>query len=383
MKNLFGNTSTPKKSANNINLFGKLIKNSGKNKNLFGEPNNKSLIDEIKKEPQNNEIEKEIFEEEEEEDETVYEDSDPKLDEIQNRKCSLTEHKENNAIKFCPQCDIFMCNKCDIVHSGLLKKHYVINLDNSANNIFTGICKRKNHSMKLEYFCKDHNQLCCAACIAKIRCKGNGYHKNCKIFCINKIKNIKKNKLKENIKFLEELSSKLEDSIKELKIIFEKINENKEKLKMQIQTIFTKIRNVVNNREDELLAEVDKKFGDLFFKEELIKESEKLPKKIKNSLERGKSIENEWKDDNNLCSLINDCLNIEKDIKQINDLNKSINKSKSNKSINITFKPGENQINKILDKLNKFGELSINEEIKNQEKKEDSEFKNIYTNFYS
>ena len=387
MKNLFGSPTTTKKINND--LFG-TPKHSGQtkklfaspNNNLFGEPNNKSLINDIRNEPQNNEIEKEIVEEEEEEDEKVYEESEPKLEEIENRKCSLTEHNQNKAIKFCPQCDIFMCNKCDIVHSGLLKNHYAINLDNSSNNIFTGICRRKNHSMKLEYFCNDHNQLCCAACIAKIRCKGNGYHKNCKIFYINKIKNIKKNKLNENIKFLEDLSSKLEDSIKELKIIFEKINENKEKIKMQIQTIFTKIRNIVNNREDELLADVDKKFNDLFFKEELIKESEKLPKKIKNSLEKGKSIENEWNDDNNLCSLINDCLNVEKDIKQINDLNKIINKSKSNKSINVTFKCGEKQTNAILDKLNKFGELSINDELKNNEKNKDT-VKNIASKFYS
>jgi hypothetical protein len=365
MKNLFGSPTTTKKISNN--LFG-TPKHSGQtkklfaspNNNLFGEPNNKSLINDIKNEPQNNEIEKEIVEEEEEEDEKVYEESEPKLDEIENRKCSLTEHNQNKAIKFCPQCDIFMCNKCDIVHSGLLKNHYAINLDNSSNNIFTGICRRKNHSMKLEYFCNDHNQLCCAACIAKIRCKGNGYHKNCKIFYINKIKNIKKNKLNENIKFLEDLSSKLENSIKELKIIFEKINENKDTIKMQIQTIFTKIRNIVNNREDELLAEVDKKFNDLFFKEELIKESEKLTNKIKNSLEKGKAINKEWNDDTHLSSLLNDCLNIENDITKINEINENINKCNSNKDIDISFNPGEKEINYFLENFAQFGEIVHN-----------------------
>ena len=71
------------------------------------------------------------------------------------------------------------------VHSGLLTNHFVYNIDNNNNDIFTGICNEKNHSMKLEYFCKNHNQLCCATCIAKLKYKGNVKHKNCKIFYIN------------------------------------------------------------------------------------------------------------------------------------------------------------------------------------------------------
>ena len=58
------------------------------------------------------------------------------------------------------------------------------------------------------------------------------------------------------------------------------MTEKKETLKLNIQKIFTNIRNSLNNREDELLLEVDKKFEDKYFKEELIKDSEKLPNRI-------------------------------------------------------------------------------------------------------
>ena len=102
-----------------------------------------------------------------------------------------------------------------------------------------------------------------------------------------KIKNEKKKKLSENIKHLENLSVTIEQSINELKQLFKKINKDKENIKLIIQKIFTKIRNSINNREDELLIEVDKTFEDLFFKEKLIKDSEKLPNKIKLSLEKG------------------------------------------------------------------------------------------------
>ena len=57
---------------------------------------------------------------------------------------------------------------------------------------------------------------------------------------------------------------------------------------MEVQKVFTKLRNSLNDREDELLSDVDKNFGELFLNENIIKESEKLPNKIKVSLEKGK-----------------------------------------------------------------------------------------------
>jgi len=69
------------------------------------------------------------------------------------------------------------------------------------------------------------------------------------------------------------------------------MNKNKEELKLNIQKIFTKIRSEINNREDQLLIEIDKKLENLFYKEDIIKEKEKLPLKIKDSLEKGKLID--------------------------------------------------------------------------------------------
>ena len=95
-------------------------------------------------------------------------------------KCSLEEHKKINAIKYCPECKIYMCNKCDNMHKTLLKYHqpYILNKE---EEIFTGICKEKNHQNKLEYFCKNHNQLCCVSCLCKLNEKGEGQHKDCDV----------------------------------------------------------------------------------------------------------------------------------------------------------------------------------------------------------
>ena len=252
------------------------------------------------------------------------------------KKCSFKEHRDIDAISYCNECKISICNKCINYHQGLFENHHLYNLDNDKE-IFIDICKEKNHINKLEFYCKKHNQLCCVGCISKIETKGYGQHKDCDICIIEDIKEEKKNKLKDNIKYLEDLSNNLDNSIKELKIIFNKINENKEELKTKIQNIFTKIRTTLNEREDELLLEVDNKYNDIYCNEDIIKESEKLPNKIKISLKKGKIINNEWNEDNKLSSIINDCINIEDNIKNINLINDNIKKCKLNQDIKIQF----------------------------------------------
>ena len=131
-------------------------------------------------------------------------------------KCFTEEHKEIDAISYCPECRIYMCNKCDNYHSPFFKNHHPYKL-NREEEIFTGYCKEKNHPMKLEYFCKNHNQLCYLVCLCKLNKKGDGQHKDCDVCCIEKIKEEKKNKLKENIKCLEELQNKFNESMESLK----------------------------------------------------------------------------------------------------------------------------------------------------------------------
>ena len=74
------------------------------------------------------------------------------------------------------------------------------------NEMFTILCKEKNHNNILDFYCKSHNKLCCAACLCKIKIKGNGTNKDCDVCSIKKIAKKKKKQLIKNIKYLEELS---------------------------------------------------------------------------------------------------------------------------------------------------------------------------------
>ena len=115
-----------------------------------------------------------------------------------------------DSISFCQECNIYMCNKCDKVHFGLCQNHPKYNLDEDINEIFTGYCKKPNHNDELEIFCKNHNELCCSSCITKIKGKKYGQHGNCEFCFIENIKEEKKDKLKKNIKYLENLSNNID-----------------------------------------------------------------------------------------------------------------------------------------------------------------------------
>ena len=275
-------------------------------------------------------------------------------------KCSFKEHKEIEAINYCQECKVYLCNKCSIYHIGLLENHNLFNVEKNINEIFNIHCKEVKHKDELEFFCKNHNQLCCAACLSKIKNKDYGQHKDCDVYDLLEIKDEKKNKLIENIKLLEDLSHNIEKSINELKILFEKINENKELLKLKIQKIFTKIRTTLNEREDVLLLEIDKQFDKIYFNEDIIKESEKLPSRIKLSFEKAKVMDKEWNDNNKLKSIINDCINIENNIKDINRINDSIKKWNSYNNKKIKFIPEEDEINNFIEKIKIFGEIAYN-----------------------
>ena len=249
-----------------------------------------------------------------------------------------------------------MCNKCNKFHQDLCANHLDFIIKDNINELFNEICKEEKNHSKLNYFCKNHNKLCCLSCKAKIKGKGIGQHKDCDVFFIEEIKDEKLNKLKENIKYLEDFSKSLEISINEIKKLFNDINENKEQLKIKVQKIFTNLRNVLNNREDELLNEIDEKFNNLYGNEDIIRKGEKFPEKIKKSIEKGKSIENEF-NNNKLISVINDCISIENNINDISKINETIDKCKNNNKIKINLYLNDEEVNNFSDKIKTMGKI--------------------------
>ena len=129
---------------------------------------------------------------------------------------------------------------------------------------------------------------------------------------------------------------------------------------MNIQKIFTKIRNELNSREDGILSEVDNIYNKLYFNESIIKKGEKLTNQIKINLNEGKIIDNEWNDNNKLISKIYGCIKIENNIEDINEINNNIKKANSF-DIEAKFISKE-EINKFIEIIKSFGKIIYNNE---------------------
>ena len=281
--------------------------------------------------------------------------------ENETKKCSLKKHSEIKAVIFCIECKRYLCNKCKINHSELFEDHHFCDIDKNIDDIFTGYCTENNHNIELEYFCKTHNTLCCAACITKIKGEGKGQHSNCEVCLLNEIKDEKKNRTKENIDILQNLYNKLDESINNLKELSKEIGQKKEKLKIKIQSIFTKIRSAINEKEEKLLIEVDNEYNKYFMNEEIINKTEKLPKKIKIALEKAKNILSENANNVKLNSLINDCINVENKAKEIKYIYDIIKKCNSNKDLKINYNMNDEDVNKFIEEIKAFGSISSNE----------------------
>ena len=80
----------------------------------------------------------------------------------QKKKCSSKKHSEIDAVNYCQECQLYLCDKCTNLHCELFDSHQLYKADENLNEIFIGFCKMKDHNKVLEYYCKDHNQLCYA-----------------------------------------------------------------------------------------------------------------------------------------------------------------------------------------------------------------------------
>ena len=273
-------------------------------------------------------------------------------------KCSSKEDQDIEAISYCGECKVYMCVNCDKFHSKLLSSHQTYSVNEQLDDIFSEFCQEKNHSNKLEFYCKTHNILCCAACTSKIGKDGIGSHKDCDVCFIEDIKKEKENKIKSNIEYLEELSKNLNDLInnfEDFRVLYERTVKNKEDLKMKIQDIFTVLRNDLNKREEELLLEVENYFNDICCEESLIKEVEDLPNKINLSLEKGKKID--INNNNKLALFINNCINMENNVLDINKVVENIKKFKNGSYKTIKFDYDE-KFNLIKQNIKSLGKIS-------------------------
>ena len=103
--------------------------------------------------------------------------------------------------------------------------------------------------------------------------------------------------------------------------------------------------------------ELDEKYNDIYFKQDIIKQIKILSNKIYLSLKKSKVLKNEWSDENKLHSLLNDCINIENNIKNINIINEIIQKGKNLNKNKIKCSLNQFSIKDYLEDFKIFGKI--------------------------
>jgi len=212
------------------------------------------------------------------------------MEDIQKIKCSSKKHENIEANTYCTKCEKFMCKKCEIIHTDFFDSTHSSFLIKS--NDFDNI-----------QLLKDKN--------------------------INEINDPKV--IEENIKYLEDFSNNLKEINNNFKNELKKINNKKEDLEINIQKVFTKIRNELNKVEDAYLNEINNKYDKI-----------NLDKKIKGNeilLNKIKLVLNNKINQNDL--LIKECQNIDIINKEIENFDKLFD-------IEI---PEEKYINNIIEKI--------------------------------
>lgn len=263
-------------------------------------------------------------------------------------KCSTQNHENHKAYKYCQECNKFICNQCFSNHKKSLENHHLIDI--SEDIFISYICKE--HLNKLEYFCKSDNKLCCESC------KEND-HINCDICKIEDIREEKKNNLDKIFNECENISKNIKEKIDNARNFYDKADSLKDDLKSKLLKIITILRNKLNEREDELISELNKIFETLYPEEKLIINYEKIPKKINNILNQRNSIDKNYNDLFLLNSYISDCINIEKEYNEIIKINDSINKYDIHKEIKVSFYPDKESedFNKLIKDIKSFGKI--------------------------
>ena len=280
------------------------------------------------------------------------------MDEVSINKCYYNEHSEQTATNYCFKCKKFLCETCSTSHFDTNPKHNLFSVEKDLNLNFTGYCTEGNHPNKLDYYCSTHNNLCCAACLCKIKEKGDGQHTECNVCYIEDIKDAKKKMLNNNLKLLKKYSLNMKKMLSDIDNIFERVNPIKEEIIQIIKNIFDNFRKLLNIREKELLDEVESIYGENFFNQKSIKECSKFPTKIKYNMDKGKNVLEIWEDaekNGKLNLLINDSINIEKSVSEIQNVKDKIN-SLNNKS-QIQFCVQDDDIEEISEKIKNLGKV--------------------------
>ena len=176
-------------------------------------------------------------------------------------KCELCSDSRDKAEAFCRQCAMFICKNCIEQHKKLKNflTHEVASLEDLKQGRAKPIVvkedpasvKCSDHDEPLVIYCFDCDTLICRDCTMKD-------HKDHNFEFCKKAAATTKSNLLETLEPLKTQSSSLSHAVEEVRTTKQELETERETVANTIKTSFKELRDILDNRERELLGEADR-----------------------------------------------------------------------------------------------------------------------------
>ena len=185
-------------------------------------------------------------------------------------QCELCTDSGSSAKAFCRQCTMFVCDECVKQHKRIktYTSHEVVSVEDlkqRKRKIAVEPAKCQDHREPLVLYCFNCNTLLCRDCIMKDH-KDHIFE-----FCAKAAVNTRQ-KLEEKLVLLKSQKLDLQAAVRKIQVKKEELKDRKDILAQNTKTVFKELRDILDHREEELLAEVgaavEKKTGMLIVQNE-------------------------------------------------------------------------------------------------------------------
>ena len=160
------------------------------------------------------------------------------------------------AVKYCSDCEEFLCSECAVYHSKFkaFLSHHVVDVNVTSDQSFVGSNECPTHKdMTLDLFCSDHDSICCKSCIANM-------HRTCEniksldVAANGVIHSSMYEELAMDMVSLNNAATQLTDEWKTSKVAW---GTSKKDVKSAVEKFKAKILKRINEIEEKLMHEID------------------------------------------------------------------------------------------------------------------------------
>ena len=170
--------------------------------------------------------------------------------------CNKTS-KSSFAVKYCSDCEEFLCSDCLIYHGKLKSSvsHHVVDVNVTDDQSFVVNKECPTHKdMTLDFFCSDHDSICCKSCTASMRHRTCENIKPVEVGAKGVVHSSMYEEFATDMVSLNNTATQLTDEWEKSKVAW---GTSKDDVKRSVEKFKAKIRTRINEVEEKIMHEID------------------------------------------------------------------------------------------------------------------------------